>query len=409
MIIKKIKAKEINDSRQIKTIKVEVDTSNGKFDAAAPSGTSTSGKAVRPFSQKGIKYSVGFVNEILNKKLKDFEFEDFNDFRKIEDLVKRYDNSDNLEKVGGNAIIALEFALLKAVSKNKGWKFLNPKSKQIPRPLGNCIGGGKHVRKVSPDFQEFLLISFNAKSFLDAVKANQKIYDLASKEIKLWDSKFDDEITSEGAWAPNLTNIEVLNILDKLTKEVSKEVGFEVRIGIDVAADSFYKDGYYNYKNFDIKEKQKKLSKKDHIDFLVKLVNKYRIAYLEDPLQENDLAGFAILNKKLKNKCLVCGDDLIATNPDILKKAIKQKSISAVIVKPNQIGSIVKVKEVIDVAKKNKIHPVISHRSGETLDASISHLAVGLNCPIIKCGIVGKERSAKIEEIKKIEHQIRNK
>ena len=185
MLIKKVKAKKIKNSRNQETIKVILKSDNGKFEASAPSGSSVGEHEVRAISKKGISYSVDFVNKTLSKELKDFEFNEFDDFKKIENLIKKYDDSENIELVGGNTIVALEFAILKAVSNGKIWKFLNPKIKQVPRPLGNCIGGGKHSKKrIKSDVQEFLLFSLNAKSYSDAVNANKKIHLALEKELK---------------------------------------------------------------------------------------------------------------------------------------------------------------------------------------------------------------------------------
>ncbi len=395
MFIKKIKAWKIKNSRNESTIEIMVKTDSEKAYASAPSGASTGKNEVIAFP-KEVDETVDFVNKTLREDLYDFEISTFEDFKKLEEKLKTYDSTKNLSKIGGNVIIALEFAILKCLSYHKVWKFINKDAKQIPRPLGNCIGGGAHIKSENkPEFQEFLLLSLNAFNFIEAVDANYKIWEKVGKLLNK------PKKTDEGAWSPELSNEKILDALTLITKEVSQEFGFDVRIGLDVAASNFFDGKNYIYKN-------KKLNPQQQIDYILQLVNKYNLVYIEDPLEENDFKGFAKLTKALSHKCLVCGDDLICTNPERLKQAIKNKSISATIVKPNQIGSIIKTKEVIDLAKKSNIIPIISHRSGETKDTTISQLAVGFNIPIIKCGIYGKEREIKLDEIKSIERQIKS-
>ena len=184
--------------------------------------------------------------------------------------------------------------------------------------------------------------------------------------------------------------------MDKIRQIIKNEYKKEVDIGVDIASSSFYKNRAYDYKSPDVD-----LNRKNQILYIKKLINRYRLFYVEDPLNENDFSGF----KELMGKgCLIVGDDLTATNPERLKKAIRAKSINAVIVKPNQIGSLLKVKEVIDIAKKNKIKTIISHRSGETKDDTIADLAVAWDCDFIKTGICGKVRKAKLKRLVMIEN-----
>ena len=394
MIIKDITAKKIKNSRNQDTIEVIVKTDLGNAMASAPSGASKSKKEVIDFPES-VDSAVNFVNTLLNSEFKNFEFNSFDDLKQVENMIKNYDDTERMEKIGGNLVIAFEFALLQALSKGKIWKFINPKTKTLPRPLGNCIGGGKHVdSNFKNEFQEYLLLSLDANSFSKAAKANLDIYDMLRNNFK------HSKLTDEGALAMNLSTEEILEALKKLVDDYNTKNDFKVRIGIDVAADSFFDGKNYVYRD-------KKLTRQQQINYIVNLVDKYDLCYMEDPLEESDFAGFAEITRQVKNKCLICGDDLIATNTELLKKAIEKHSITAVIVKPNQIGSLVKTREIIKLAKENKIYPVISHRSGETLDATISQLAVAFNIPVIKCGIYGKEREIKINELIKIEKELK--
>ncbi len=395
MILKKVKAKKIKNSRGEETIKVIVKSNIGKGEASAPSGASKGKHEAKDF--------VGTVSDSVSslkscKELIGLNIKNFNELDKVEEIVDK-------KKHGGNTVVALEYAILK--STGTLWKIFNKKTRRISKPLGNVIGGGAHFKGGGPDFQEFLVYPFGAKKLDQAIEANNRIHELVRKKLKEVDQSFKNQLTDEGAWAPNLSNTEVLDILKEITKQVSGEFGFKINLGLDVAASSFWDGKHYVYKNFSKEEKNKKLTKKGQIEYISDLIEKYKLHYVEDALHEEDFSGFAELTNKFKNKCLITGDDLTVTNLKRLKKAIKQKSINAAIVKPNQIGSLIETKKFVDELKKNNLYPIISHRSGETLDASISHLAIGLEIPMIKCGIYGKERVAKLKELRKIEAQIK--
>ncbi len=397
MIIKEIKAKKIKNSRKQNAIQILIKTDQGTGIGSAPSGSSKSKKEVIDFPKQGIDKSIEFVNSKLNKELENFQISEWDDIKRVEEILREHDMSERWEKIGGNTVVALEFALLQTLSKGSIWSFFNPLTDKMPRPLGNCVGGGKHVKN-GTDIQEFLLLSLNADSFSSAALANKKIHKNLKKPLKKHLLK--EKMTDEGAWAPDLNTEEILDILTKVVDDYNKKINFKVNIGLDIAADSLWDGKHYVYKD-------RKLTKKEQIKYVVELIEKYNLVYVEDPLEENDFSGFAELKKKVGHRCIICGDDLIATNIKNLEKAISKNSINGVIIKPNQIGSLIKMKEAIDLAKKEKIYPVISHRSGETEDTTISQLSVAFNLPVIKCGIYGKEREAKINELKKIEKEIK--
>ncbi|MEK6934366.1 MAG: hypothetical protein AABW46_00650 [Nanoarchaeota archaeon] len=381
MRIRKIRGEVILNSRGEKTVEITV---NRKFKGSAPIGASTGKCEVNTFPTGGI--NLGFINRTLHKALKGFRFDSFEDLEEIEDIILKYDNTERLEKVGGNVILALEYAMLRAASANNVWSFLNSSADSLPIPLGNCIGGGKHFRGESTDFQEFLLIP-HADNFKDNVYANHHIYKRIEKDLKPVGRN------DEGAWITTLDATTILDFLKNLTEEFFEKFDIFVGIGLDVAASSLYSGGFYFYR-------KGRLSKSHQIKYINGLINKYSLEYVEDPLEENDFDGF----KEIKGE-LICGDDLICTNLDRLKKS--ENSINSVIIKPNQIGSLVKTKQVVDWAKLYNITPIISHRSGETKDNIISDLAVAWDIPYIKCGIFGKERLSKINRLKEIENMIK--
>lgn len=377
MKIKRLTAKKILNSRGEPTVEVEV---NGKFKASAPSGASTGKHEVRAFPVKGVP--VRIVNRALAEKLLGVRVDSFESLEEVEKILFDYDKSKDLKKIGGNTVVAIEFALLKALCKNNIWKVLNPIADEMPMPLGNVIGGGKHFRGGCVEVQEFLLKP-EAERFRDGAIVNEYIYKEVGRRLK------GNLKTDEGAWATTMEIENVLKLLNRVVGEVVKKMGIDVDLGMDVAASSFYKNKLYHYRD-------KMLSRDEQIDYMNKLAG-YDVSYMEDPLQENDFTGFGKINCEM-----VCGDDLVCTDLERLKKA----KINSVIVKPNQVGSLIKTKQLVDYCSRNGIKPVISHRSGETNDTTIAHLAVAWEIPFIKCGISGKERVIKINELKNIEKQL---
>tara|TARA_Y100000310_G_scaffold224697_1_gene226569 strand:+ start:345 stop:1496 length:1152 start_codon:yes stop_codon:yes gene_type:complete len=382
MKVKEVEAYIIKNSRGENAIEVRV---NKKFVAAAPSGASTGKYEVSAFPKKGIKFAVNSVNNY--KELKGMKFETFDDLAFFDDLIPNW---------GADTVIAVQLAILKGMSGNKIWKFLNPKAKKFPTPLGNCVGGGMHTKKQGVDVQEFLLMP-SGKTFEEKMVLNDYVYRKIGKAL---DTK---QRTDEGAFMPNMTDTEVFDFLYEFLNNYENTLHSRVRFGIDLAASSFWNGKFYTYKNFAPEKKLNKFIREDQIDYINELIRKYKLGYVEDPVQENDFVGFSMINKKT----LVCGDDLVVTNLARLKEAIKNDAVNCVIIKPNQIGSLTKTKEVVDLAQKMDINTVISHRSGETMDASIAHLAVAWSIPYIKTGIYGAERRVKLKELMKIEQEIK--
>ncbi|MBT6995175.1 enolase [Candidatus Woesearchaeota archaeon] len=385
MIIKKVKAKVISNSRGEDTIKVQVKSDLGKGEASAPSGASKGKHEVKDFNFN-VKECVDKINKI---DWRDMEINSFDDLKLIEDKI---------ESLGANSVIAMEYAVLKAFGKQL-WKTLDPNVKVVSRPLGNVIGGGVHVKGGNfCEFQEFLLFSDNAKNVDDLVKINDLAHNYIKKHLKNMDLEL--KMTDEGAWALEFSVEEILDLLKKIVKEVLDETGVDLRLGIDVAANSFWDGKNYVYRD-------KKLDSLNQLEYIGSLIEKYDLRYLEDPLHEEDFSGFAMLNENFGKKCMITGDDLIVTNVKRLEKAIEMKSINAMIVKPNQNGSLLGFKEVVELAKKEKLKLIISHRSGETLDDSLVDLGVGFKIPLIKCGVYGKERKVKLDRLRKISKEMK--
>ncbi len=387
VVIKKVSAKQIADSRGEKTIFVSISTNAGKFSASSPTGKSTGKYEAKPYKkslEKDIetlkKFSEYFSDEIID---------DFHDLRRVEDIVEGH--------VGANTLFSLESAILKALSKEKKkkiWQIVNAKlsksNAKFPRLVGNCVGGGKHSEGKKPDFQEFLLIP-KTKSVKDAFRILKTGKDEIPYSLKKKDEKFQNKKNDENAWETSLNDKEVLDVLRNL----------KIPVGVDIAASSFHKRKKYTYYNPALQR-----TKEEQLGYISNLVKNYNLTYIEDPFYEEDFESFAKLLKKFP-RSLIVGDDLTTTNCKRLKKAIENKCINAIIVKPNQNGSLLEVARVCELARKNNITIVFSHRSGETEEDILADLAFGFQADLFKSGITGKERECKIRRLIEIEKKLK--
>ncbi len=393
VVIREVSAKCILDSRKEKTILVSIKTNSGKtFRASSPSGKSTGKYEVKMY-RKNLEEDV-----ITIKKLKEYFcdeiLEEYNDLKRVEDILDG--------QVGGNTVFAFESAVLKAIADEKKkeiWEIVNPTlsekpDKKFPRLVGNCIGGGKHSETGGkrPDFQEFLLIP-ESNSPEKSFKINKDAKEQAEFILKKKDKNFKSQKNDEDAWITSLNEKDVLEIL--------RELG--VPIGLDIASSGFYHRNKYAYENPVLKR-----DIDEQIAYVGNLIKNYNLLYVEDPIQEEDFEGFSKLLKKSSNS-LIVGDDLTVTNSKRLKKAIEMKSINAIIVKPNQCGSLIEVKRVCELAKENGIKIVFSHRSGETEESILADLAFGFQADFLKCGITGKGREIKIKRLIEIEKSLSKK
>lgn len=380
MIVKELKARIILNSRKEKAIEVTV---NNKYKASTPSGASKGTHEVKAFA-KDVKSSCDYLN--FKSKIKEMSFEEFSDLEQLDSLIPT---------IGGNAVLAAQYAILRAMAGNQVWSFLNPKSRAIPMPLGNVIGGGKHTKTLSTSIQEFLLMprALTMKENFAAMKGLHK------KIGKATNAK---TMTDEGAWIPSMPDLKALEFLRKYLSDLNNTSGLKINFGLDMAASSFW-DGkkYYAYRNLD--GKTAKVDRKSQIAFVNKIIKDNFLCYVEDPLEEEDFDGFS----RILKTTLVCGDDLVTTNLERLKEALKHRSINCMIIKPNQIGSVTLTKKVVDFANAHDIVTVISHRSGETMDTMIADLAVAWKIPYIKTGIHGRERECKLQRLVEIENSLR--
>ncbi|MEM2878707.1 MAG: phosphopyruvate hydratase [Candidatus Hadarchaeales archaeon] len=408
--VRGLKARRIFDSRGNPTVEVEISVESGKRytgRAAAPSGASTGKYEVVAFPKGGAEESVRLLMRDLSKKLAGFDAEDQEG---VDEILHEVDGTPNFSRIGGNAAVATSMAVAKAAALALGlplYRYLGgEKACHLPYPIGNVLGGGAHAGKMAPDIQEYISMPVGARRFSDAVFANTRVHKAVRAGIEKRDRTFSGGKGDEGAWAPNLDSIQAMEVVAEACKSAGEEVGFTVRPSLDIAASSLYDE---EKKVYVYEREEKTRDPEEQIDFMVDLVDRYGIFYLEDPLQEEDFDGFSELTRKVGKKCIVCGDDLYVTNVKRISVGIKKKATNAVLIKPNQIGTLTDTLAAVRLTKKSECIPVISHRSGETTDETIAHLAVAWGCPMIKTGAVGGERIAKLNELIRIEEELGEK
>lgn len=402
MFIRKVIPSFIKNSRDERTIQIELVTYEGRFKVSAPSGKSKGKHEVPQYSSKGIDRSMKLLRAFCRRlENKNFMIKKIDDLKKVIELLRKFEA--RYGRFGGNVTYVLESVFLKAAAADNNkelWEFIHDEidkgsKPKMPRPVGNCIGGGLHSKLIEgkrPDFQEFLLIP-GEKTFSRATTVNFRAYEYARKLLKARSRN------DEGAWRTDKTNEEVLDILKIVAKK------YKLRIGLDIAASTFYENGYYKYKN-----KELIRDKVDQSDYIEKLIKKYRIFYVEDGMQEEDFSGFKeLLNtiKEDKSKSLIVGDDLTTTNLKLVRRAVNGEAINAMIIKPNQIGSIIEVRNVVNFCKKYKITMIFSHRSGETMDDTLADYCIGFGGQYIKTGIFGRERLIKLKRVIDIEKKLK--
>ncbi len=365
MEIESISLREIIDSRTNPTVEAEVNDSYGK----APSGAST--------GEHSVNCSVPDHIDAVEKLLSRLEGQDLTQ-EEFDTRLKEIDDTEDFSRLGA-ASIAASFGFKQA----SGFSH----SKKFPLPLSNIVGGGEHGGNTS--IQEFLVIPMEAESFPEAVETNAEIY----RELKSRYSRKVKGINDEGALITSMDDEKTL----KAVKKVADEYG--ARLGLDVAASEFYRNGEYHMGSM-----HQTLSPEEMLKFVQKLIDEFDLVYVEDPFDENDFRNHAELTKKNPD-VLVCGDDLFTTNKDRLQEGIENGSCNSLIVKPNQIGTVTDAHETVEMAKEKGYTPVISHRSGETCDSTISDLALEWECPFIKAGIADI-RIAKLNRLIRLWNQV---
>jgi enolase len=411
MKIQNIIAREIIDSRGNPTIEVDVYLPDGSFGrAAAPSGASKGimealelrDEDPSRFWGKGVLKAIDNVHNIIKPALLG---RDCTEQEQIDSLLIELDGTANKSKLGANAIIATSKALLKAAAlsqKKPLFKYLNKDACILPVPLMNLLNGGAHANN-GLDIQEFMIVPVGAQSIKDAIRFGSEIFS-SLKEI-LAKKKLSTSVGDEGGFAPVLSsNKEALELLLIATEQAGYKAGKDIMFALDVASSEFYRDGLYY-----IREKKRGLSSSELIKFYEELTSAFPICSIEDALAQDDYAGWQELTERLGSKLQLVGDDIFVTNEKIIAECIKMKIGNSLLVKPNQIGTITETLRAITLAKANQYSCIMSHRSGETEDTTIAHLAVGFGCGQIKIGsICRSDRTAKYNELIRIEEYLCN-
>ena len=409
--IKTVKARQIFDSRSNPTVEAEVILENGiSALGAVPSGASTgSHEAVElrdggnDYNGKGILKAVENVNSTINGILCGKSTENIDE---IDRLMIESDGTKNKSNLGANATLAVSIACAKAAAKanNKPlYKFIGKEDAiTLPIPMMNILNGGAHADN-NIDIQEFMIMPFGANSFKEAMKMGTEIY--ASLKKILQKKGLSTAVGDEGGFAPNLSSDEqALDLLIEAIISAGYKPNDDIKIALDAAASEWYKDGSYVQPKSNIK-----MTSDELITYFEKLVDKYPIFSIEDPLAEDDFEGFKKITERLGNRVQIVGDDLFVTNSERLKKGIETKAANAILIKPNQIGTISETISTVKLAQSNNYNTIMSHRSGETEDSTIADLAVALNCGQIKTGAPARsDRVAKYNQLLRIEEQLGN-
>jgi len=402
--ITSIKGRIIHNSRGTKTIEVDVISDNQYLGrTSAPSGASVGKYEAVSFPQNSPEESL----RILNGYSKEFlEFES-SDLKSIDETLKSLDKTPNYSKIGGGLAYAVTIASMESASKAAGKQLFELISEQdkyrFPIPIGNILGGGAHAGPGTPDIQEILISTPYAKTIRDAIETNFKVHNELRNVIEKTDPTFTNGRGDEGGWAPRCDNEKALELCAKACENLGYTLGKEVSLGVDFASSTQWNDEkhLYVYERAGFEN-----TPEEQIEFAADIIEKYKLIYAEDAVHEEAFRDMSELVSKFP-KTMITGDDLTVTNKDILKKAIENKSCNAAILKVNQAGSLYDALEFAKVANNNDIKLITSHRSGESIDSQISHIGIGTNSKMLKVGVVGGERVAKLNELIRLsEHDL---
>ena len=402
ILIEDIRAYEVLDSRGNPTVKTEVILSDGSSGSAiVPSGASTGSKEALElrdnddrFFGKGVLKAIDNINEVIANEI--IGLDAFNQTQ-LDDTLRELDGTNNYSNLGANATLGVSMANARAMANYLNiplYRYIGGINASIlPVPMCNIINGGAHANN-NIDFQEFMIMPFGFSSFKEGLRSVCEIYSILKKELASLGHS--TALGDEGGFAPNLSNNEEAI---ELLMTCIKKAGYEknIKLALDVASTEFYKDGKYHIEG-------KAYNSDELIQRYVELCSKYPICSIEDGLAENDFEGWIKLTQVLGNKIQLVGDDLFVTNEDILREGIMKKMANAILIKPNQIGTITQTMRTVRLAHRNNYKCIMSHRSGESEDTFIADFAVGLNTTQIKTGALARgERTAKYNRLLEIE------
>ena len=394
--ITSIEGRVLFNSRGSKTIEVDIKSDN-KFlgRVCAPSGASVGKYEATSFPNGGPEESL----KILTQNSQKFIGLDSSDLKTIHSTLKSLDNTNNYSVIGGALAFAVTIASMESASRSLEqplFKTLSQDSDvKCPFPLGNILGGGAHAGPGTPDIQEILICATGSKTIEDAIETNLAVHKELRKVLEKEDPNFTNGRGDEGGWAPKLENQKALEVSAKACENLGFTLGKEVSLGVDFASSTQWNEekGKYLYDRSGFEN-----STGEQIDFAANIIDKFKLIYAEDAVHEEAFDDMAELTAKFPNT-LVTGDDLTVTSKYILTKAIDVKACNAAILKVNQAGSLFDALEFADVANQNNIKLITSHRSGESTDSQISHIGIATKSKMLKVGVVGGERVAKLNEL----------
>ena len=394
--ITSLRGRIVFNSRGSKTIEVDIVTDNRFIGrACAPSGASVGKFEAQSFPENKAEKALAALNDNSEK----FVGLQAEDMKAVYDALRSIDKTDNYSKIGGSVAYALSIAAVDSAAKALSvplFKLLKPnKPYRFPFPLGNILGGGAHAGPGTPDLQEILACPVGAKDIVEALEMNFKLHAETRKVIESIDRRFTYGRGDEGGWAPNVNNDQALEIVEKAVRNCGFALGRDMAIGIDFASSSFWDEEKEVY---DYARQGLKRDTGEQIEFANRLIRDYKLVYAEDPVQEGDFQSMAVLTKK-NAKTLVTGDDMLVTNAVKVKEAVKYGACSGAILKVNQAGSLYDAMKFAEECKKNNIKIITSHRSGESVNSHISHIAIATGSKMLKSGVLGGERIAKLNEL----------
>jgi enolase len=405
-----VRGREIIDSRGNPTIEADVTLASGVVGrAAVPSGASTGSREAvelrdgdpKRFLGKGVRNAVAHLNTTLKQLAVGLDAEDQ---AGLDAKMIAADGTDNKAKLGANAILAVSLATAHAAARDRKlplYRYLGgPGTLTLPVPMMNIINGGAHADN-SVDIQEFMIVPIGAPSLSEALRYGAEVFHTLKKVLHA--KGLNTAVGDEGGFAPDLPSNEaaITTILEAIDK-AGYQAGRDIYLGLDVASTEFYKDGAYH-----LESEGRHFNASEFADYLHGLVAKYPIVTIEDGMSEGDWEGWAILTQKLGSKVQLVGDDLFVTNTQIFAEGIAKKIANAILIKPNQIGTLSETLAAIDMAAKANYAAVVSHRSGETEDATIADIAVGTSATQIKTGSMSRsDRIAKYNQLLRIEEEL---
>ena len=408
MFIDSVSAIEVMDSRGNPTVKATVTLSDGTVESAVvPSGASTGKREALElrdggdrYMGKGVLTAVGHVNNEINDAL--VGLSPFNQ-AVVDATMKELDGTDNYGNLGANAVLGVSMATARAAAKSLGmplYRYLGGANAMVnPTPMLNIINGGSHADN-SVDFQEYMIMPVGFENFADSLRASAEVYHNLKAILKA--KGHSTALGDEGGFAPDLSsNEEPIQVIMEAIEKAGYKAGEEIAIALDVASSELVVDGGYRLDSED-----RTVSAEELVAYYEDLCGKYPIVSIEDGLSEDDWDGWKILTERLGDKVQLVGDDLFVTNVNILNEGIQKGIANAILIKPNQIGSVSETMLTVRLAQRNGYNCVMSHRSGESEDAFIADFAVALNCGQIKTGSTARgERTAKYNRLLEIENE----